>query len=255
MGHGHHHHQKPPKTLKDASDSSYCNILSHEYRGTKFTNPILAGIDAIKETAFIFLLLKFLFSYFHLSFVQQEILIGLLLLGWMFWKTGQTAWIAWSRLERSHRLLEQEKWEIDHNPERTENQLREMYKAKGFEGKQLEDIVELLSTDPHRLLKVMIEEKFGIPLEVHEHPLNQSLGTFLGILITSLILFGLNQFSLNWTVYLAGCLIIGFSGYFSAFYEENKTISAVIWNLSLAIFSLGIIKFIMDFLQLEGWVS
>ncbi len=89
---------------------------------------------------------------------------------------GRSAWLGWSRLERLHRILAQEKWEIEHNREQEREELGVLYAAKGFEGKLLEDVLDVLMADGDRLLKVMVEEELGLTLESQVHPLKQGLG-------------------------------------------------------------------------------
>lgn len=52
-----------------------------------------------------------------------------------------------------------------------------LYQAKGFSGELLEAIVDTISNDEERLLKVMLEEELGIFFEQRNHPLVTGLFT------------------------------------------------------------------------------
>ena len=78
------------------------------------------------------------------------------------------------------RLLEEEKWEIEHNRNQEKVELKVLYRAKGFEGKLLDDVVDVLMADDKRALHIMLKEELGMTLEAYEHPLKQSLGALLG---------------------------------------------------------------------------
>ena len=211
---------------------------------------ISAGNDSAKETAIVLLMLNLGLSvnppavafYYLYAFI----------LGWLIWKTGRSAWLGWSRLERLHRILEQEKWEIEHNREQERGELRLLYAAKGFEGKLLEDVVDVMMADGDRLLKIMIEEEYGLSLEVHEHPLLQGLGACLGALLASLIMLFLQTLLPEYGFYAGAFVVITVSGYLSASFEGNRAISAIVWNAAIAFLGVGSAKFLLDYLLEKG---
>jgi vacuolar iron transporter family protein len=229
-------------------------IASAEIHGTEIPGSISAATDAARETVIVLLLLN-LFSIQLMwaeSFTQTIFIV--FIFGWMIWKIGRSAWLGWSRLERLHRILEEERWEIEHNRGQEREELKALYAAKGFEGKLLEDVLDVLMADGDRLLKVMIEEELGLTLEVHEHPLQQSLGAALGVFIASV--FALSGYMLGHSVglYIAALLTIILSSYISAKSQGNHFISAVIWNLAIAFLSIGMAHFLLDYLSLIGWL-
>jgi vacuolar iron transporter family protein len=224
-------------------------IASSEIHGTEIPGSISASTDAARETI-VFLLLFFLLIH---SFTQDlsQIISSLAIagFGWLIWKAGRSAWLGWSRLERLHRILEEERWEIEHNRTQEREELKALYQAKGFEGKLLEDVLDVLMADGDRLLRVMIEEELGLSLEVHEHPLKQAVGAFIGSLFALLIgLAGLWLWPI-YGFYLAAFFIIGISSYLSARFQGNHLIPAIIWNLGITGLALGSALFLFEFIK------
>ncbi len=154
------------------------------------------------------------------------------------WKGGRSAWLGWSRLERLHRVLAQEKWEIEHHRQQEREELKELYAAKGFEGKLLEDVLDVLMADGDRLLKVMVEEELGLSLECQEHPLMQSLGALSGALMALLILFTAVYFDSHWSL-VATAASVAIGSCLTAFYARNRFVPAIIWNLGLLALAYG----------------
>ena len=93
--------------------------------------------------------------------------------------------LGWARLERLHRIVEEERYEIENHRQQEREELKELYRAKGFQGKLLDEVVDVLMADGERLLKVMVEEELGLSLQSQEHPLKQGAGSALGAFVAS----------------------------------------------------------------------
>ena len=98
-------------------------VDSAEIHGTEIPGHLSAASDAVKECALL-LLLAALLGLTPLPLT----LFGAALITW---KGGRSAWLAWARLERLHRILTQEKWEIDHHRDQEREELKALYRAKG----------------------------------------------------------------------------------------------------------------------------
>lgn len=75
-----------------------------------------------------------------------------------------------SMSERDHYLAEEarEREEIRTVPEMEQDEIREIYAAKGFSGQQLELVVETITADPEVWLNVMMDEELHLePVETH----------------------------------------------------------------------------------------
>lgn len=84
--------------------------------------------------------------------------------------------------------LERERTEIRENFEEECEEIRVLYAAKGFREPLLSQIVDTLSADDDRLLKVMMEEELGLSMSHINHPLIVGLWNFGAAAIVGLAL-------------------------------------------------------------------
>lgn len=223
-------------------------IYAAEVHGMEPPGYFSAACDAARDTAILLTLILIAFADLKLPFLH---LIGLLIIisaSWLLWKGGRSAWLGWFRLERLHRILEQERYEIEHHRAQERDELRVLYAAKGFEGKLLEDVLDVLMADNDRLLKIMVEEELGLSLASHEHPLKQGLGAACGVLISSLLCITLYMLIPPFGLIIGAIFAIGLSAAMSAYLAQNNVIAAVIWNLGIAVLALGTIHFLLQIL-------
>ncbi len=76
---------------------------------------------------------------------------------------------------------------IKHFFEEEKKELREMYSSKGFSGEILDKIVETIASNPRIMLKVMLEEEFGIKEEERRNPFVAMGVVFVSFLLASMI--------------------------------------------------------------------
>lgn len=238
-------HQNPPDHFKGKSVAAHLRdarkrgaMATAEAHGQELPGHFSAGADAAKETALLFLIVWAARPDLPTLFF---IALGF---GILIWKTGRSALLGWNRLERLHRVIEEERFEIEHHRDQEKQELREMYEAKGFSGKLLDEVVEVLMADDNRLLRVMLEEELGLSLEVYEHPLKQACGAFFGTLITAGISIGSVYFWPQIGIPLFAVLIVVITSNMTARYEKRSQMSAVIWNGALALFTGGAVYFL-----------
>lgn len=205
-----------------------------EAHGVEMPGHLFAGADSANETALVFLLLWAVATALALPLHNIFIAIGL---GWTIWKTGRSALLGYSRLERVHRLIEEERYEIEHHREQEKLELREMYEIKGFSGKLLDQVVDVLMADDNRLLRVMLEEELGLSLEVIEHPLKQASGALVGTLACVIATTAAYYLSPEFGVPVTAALILTVTSHLTARFERRKQITHVVWNLALAAFA------------------
>lgn len=219
-----------------------------EPHGSEMPDHLAAANDAARLMA-LFLILIYTIAYFlNLPSQQTWILLGLFSLGGLIAFIGRRAWIGWAHLERLHRLLEQERYEIEHHRPQERDELRALYQLKGFEDPLLDQVVDVLMADDNRLLKVMLEEEMGLSLGAYEHPLKQALGAAIGSLIAIIISFLALLILPTYGMIAVSLTLIGISGGVSAYLEGNRIVSAVIWNLAIAMLSLGSVFFLLKFI-------
>lgn len=213
-------------------------IASAEIHGVEMPGHLAAGADAAREAAYFLGILFFIFdgSFWILLIATISLLI---------WKIGRSALLGWSRLERLHRLMEEERWEIEHDRAQEEEELTALYKAKGLSGQLLKDVISVLCSDDNRLLHIMLEEEMGLTLETYEHPLKQSAGAGLGVFFgAGLTLLGL--LGGFWGVGAAIVIVTAISAGMMARLQRNRVLEAVVWNLALFAFGLGTIYLLKE---------
>lgn len=224
------------------------HAASSEVHGTELPGHYSAAADAAKETSLILLVLWTLFSELGFPFDRVHWISLSFIIGWLFWKVGRSAILGWSRLERLHRLIEEERWEIEHHRAQEKEELKALYTAKGFSGKLLEEAVEVLMADDNRLLQVMLEEELGLSLESYEHPLKQAAGALVGV-VGAAVIMSLGLFFLPWWgTLVCSAVVIALSAGTSAQLEKNKPLNAIVWNLSAAALAAGVSYFVVQLL-------
>lgn len=89
---------------------------------------------------------------------------------------GLAAFIsARSQLEFYHSEIQRERDEIRRWPEREREEIRAIYRAKGFAGDLLDRIVIHITADPERWRDVMMREELGMTPESFDAPLRSAL--------------------------------------------------------------------------------
>ena len=93
---------------------------------------------------------------------------------------------------KSHRDLlkseiDREIWEIENKPEDERQEIEDIYKAKGFSGKDLEMIVNKITSDKKVWLDTMLNEELNLNLEIAGHPLKSALRMFGSFLVGGIL--------------------------------------------------------------------
>jgi VIT1/CCC1 family predicted Fe2+/Mn2+ transporter len=86
--------------------------------------------------------------------------------------------------EKSER--EREKWEIEHYPEGEIEEIRQIYRKKGFRGADLDRAVEIITADKELWVETMMVEELGI-LSEDNHPFFNGLSTFISFILAGFI--------------------------------------------------------------------
>ena len=166
-----------PEHLKEARKKGA--LLKAEIHGSEAPSHVIAATESMKLLT-ITLLIGWL--------IQLSLqTLGLLSFGLILFIAARSALNGWSRMQRLHRVIEEERFEIEHHRHQEREELSEIYEAKGFSGKLLEEVIDCLMADDNRLLQIMLEEELGLSLEQYEHPLKQSAFALLGALISAVL--------------------------------------------------------------------
>ena len=244
--HDHFKGKTVPEHLKAARIKGA--IASAETHGTEMPGHVGAFADALRDTALTLSLLWVVFepilSTKHLTF-----LLALFLLGWGIWKTARSASLGFARLERLHRVIEEERWEIQHHREQEREELIEIYRAKGFEGDLLNQVIDVLMADDNRLLQIMLEEELGLSLETHEHPLKQASGALLGTALFAVLAFSSHLIFGGYGFITAAFVCFLAAGVFTAKLEKVTILPAFVWNATVFLFTVSLIHLVQRFME------
>ncbi len=226
-------------------------IASDEIHGSEMPGHISAFADAAKETSLILVLFWSLLNAFQVPPDSIHWILVFFSGGWLVWKTGRSALLGYSRLERMHRVIEEERWEIEHHRPQEKEELRAIYQAKGFSGRLLDEAVEILMADDNRLLQEMLQEELGFRIESEEHPLKQAAGALSGVIASAAAMaFALFLLPSPGTLAAAG-LVIALTAGFAAKRQKNRITPAVIWNLACAILAIGVSEYLSQLLRMR----
>jgi VIT1/CCC1 family predicted Fe2+/Mn2+ transporter len=97
---------------------------------------------------------------------------------------GLAAFIsARSQIEFYHSEIQRERDEIQKWPDRERDEIRTIYRNKGFRGDLLDRIVRHITADPDRWSDVMMREELGMAVESFDRPLRSALTVGLSYLL------------------------------------------------------------------------
>lgn len=228
-----------PEHLKEARKKGV--LLKAEIHGSEAPSHIIAATESMKLLA-IALLIGWL--------IQLSLqTLGLFSFGLVLFTTARSALNGWSRMERLHRVIEEERFEIEHHRHQEREELTEIYEAKGFSGKLLEEVIDCLMADDNRLLQVMLEEELGLSLEQYEHPLKQSAFALLGALMSAILCLIGYALSYSFGLPLATLLITVFSTVLSARLENSSAWQRTVWSCSILILVGGAVIFAQQLIK------
>ncbi len=83
-----------------------------------------------------------------------------------------------SRKEYADKIRKSEEHSVINIPEEETEEIREIFSEKGFSGRQLDDAVEIITSNQDVWIDTMMKDEFGI-FEDHTSPLKSALVTFV----------------------------------------------------------------------------
>lgn len=250
------HCHKAPKKSDHFKGSSVLDHILHkraeglsslsETHGGQIPSYIIMGIQTSNESAILFLLTGLLITKVTTAPTVALQIWATASISWILWKTGYTAWRAWIKLERLHRLLEEESYELEENRPQEKEELKVLYAAKGLSGNILDEVIDTIMADDQRALHVMLQEELGLVLGAYDHPLKQALGAFFGGAITAVLCLMLwHLFSFIGLCIAATAILVSLSFLF-AYLTKSRIISTIVWNLGLSVLAVSTAHFLWN---------
>ena len=83
--------------------------------------------------------------------------------------------------------IKRELYEIEQLPDRERQEIEEIYKAKGFEGDDLQKVVDKITSNKDVWLKTMLTEELGLNLEIAGSPLKSAFTMFGAFLLGGIL--------------------------------------------------------------------
>jgi len=91
-----------------------------------------------------------------------------------------------SELEYIRKERAREYWEIEHVPEGEREEIRQIFKRKGFKGKDLERAVKIVTSDKDIWVKTMMLEELGL-VDEDKTPVQSGLATFVAFALAGFV--------------------------------------------------------------------
>jgi vacuolar iron transporter family protein len=128
-----------------------------------------------------------------------------------------------SRKEYAEKIRKSEEHSVINIPEEETQEIREIFSEKGFSGKQLDDAVEIITSNQDVWIDTMMKDEFGI-FEDHTSPIKSAIVTFI-------------SFNLIGFIPLFAYVL----SYFSDSFKSNAFILSIV-STSIAFFIVGSVK-------------
>jgi VIT1/CCC1 family predicted Fe2+/Mn2+ transporter len=163
-----------------------------------------------------------------------------------------------AKTEKDNYLKHQkiEYWEVDNIPEIEREEVREIYRAKGFSGDLLEEIVSVITSDKDRWVDVMMKDELGMA-EAKKSPLWIGGITFLSFIVVGLIPLVVYVFDFTRDMgidrFLWSCILTSgaflFVGFLKSYVNETSKLRGMSETLFLGIIAASLAYFVGDFIE------
>ena len=156
---------------------------------------------------------------------------------------------------RKHRQIEY--WEVENLPEKEEQEIREIYQAKGFRGELLEQVVEVITADKDVWVDTMMKEELEMT-KSNKAPYKTAGMTFFSFVIVGSVpllsyLFTGTGPSIQEDLFLYSCILTGvalaFIGSLKSIVTEKNVFFGIFETLLLGGLAAFLAYFVGDVLE------
>lgn len=149
-----------------------------------------------------------------------------------------------------------EYWEVENIPEKEREEVRDIYRAKGFEGELLEQVVAKITEDKDRWVNVMMKEELEM-LPVTKSPFSMGAVTFISFLIAGFIplLVYLLDYAQNLDVdlFMVSCLLTSAAfigiGFLKSYVTQTNRLRGILETLFLGAAAATLAYFVGSVLE------
>ncbi len=151
-----------------------------------------------------------------------------------------------------------EYWEVDNLPEKEKEEIRDIYRAKGFDGDLLEEIVKTITSNKDRWVDVMMKEELEMSEET-KSPFTMGAVTFMSFIFFGfipLITYVLSYFQLissESNLFLISSLLTGAAfiiiGYLKALINQTANLRSILETLFLGAAAAGLSYWVGNVLE------
>ena len=153
-----------------------------------------------------------------------------------------------------HKLIEY--WEVDNIPESERDEVKAIYRNKGFEGQLLEDVVDTITADRDRWVDVMMKDELMMSEET-KSPVMMGVVTYISFILIGLIPLVIyvwdyiSHFPGNlfvWTSIFTSLAFI-FIGFLKTYVTQTSKLKGILQTLVLGVLAAMVSYFVGDILE------
>lgn len=149
-----------------------------------------------------------------------------------------------------------EYWDLEHDPEKEIEEVRKVYREKGFEGELLNQVVEVITSDKDRWVDVIMKEDLEMIKET-KSPITIGAVTYLSFVVIGIIplaIYVWDYLSPTGTnLFIASCLLTSlgfiFIGMLKSYVTETNWFRSILETLILGAIAAAVSYFVGDILE------
>ncbi len=153
-----------------------------------------------------------------------------------------------------HKAIEY--WEVENIPEAEREEIREIYRNKGFKGELLEKVVNVICSEKDIWVDTMMKEELEM-MKNHKSPFKMGLVTYVSFILIGLIPLVIYVwdfiFEFSGNVFWTTCGLTGLGfiliGYLKSFVTETNKWKSIWETLLLGAIAAGVAYYVGDILE------